>query len=145
MTRLTLLREKGDVMKIAVDFDGTIVDHRYPEIGDEVPGATHWIREFQKAGAKVMLWTMRSDGGKDGPVLSHAVNWCFERGVVFDKVNHDSGQESWTKSPKLYANLYIDDAAFGCPLRENPRCGGRPYVDWSVVGPAVLQLLQSKR
>jgi hypothetical protein len=131
---------------VAVDFDGTIVDHQFPDVGAEVPGALRWLEAWQAAGASLILWTMRSDGrsgdGKEnGPVLSDAVNFCRDRGLEFFSVNGNPTQ-TWTKSPKAYAHVYVDDAAFGCPLRENPRCGGRPYVDWEKVGPAVLDLIR---
>lgn len=134
-------------MTIAVDFDGTIADHRYPEIGAEVPGAIPALKAFCEAGAKLILWTMRSGSrdeveGRD--CLSEAVEWCRVRGVEFDGLNANPTQGTWTHSPKVYANVYIDDAAFGCPLRENPRMGGRPFVDWSIVGPAVLAMIRPK-
>lgn len=134
---------------IAVDFDGTIVDHRFPDIGAESPGAFRWLKQWQEAGAKLILWTMRSDdrqgeGPENGPVLSDAVEFCRKNGVEFWAVNSNPQQCSWTRSPKVYAHLYVDDAAFGVPLRENPRSGGRPMVDWDVVGPAVLAMIQGK-
>lgn len=123
---------------IAVDFDGTIVDHRYPDIGGVVPGAIAWLKAFANEGAKLILWTMRS-----GVELDAAVGFCEAAGLEFYGVNSNPTQLSWTNSPKAYAHLYIDDAAFGCPLKENPRCGGRPFVDWDTVGPAVLATLES--
>lgn len=130
---------------VAVDFDGTLADHRYPEIGDEVPGAFEALRALRAAGARLVLWTMRSGGRGDGTdPLAEAVSWCRDRGVEFDGVNASPGQESWTTSPKAYAHVYVDDAAFGCPLRANPRMGGRPFVDWSVVGPALLALAAAR-
>ena len=122
-------------MNIAIDFDGTIVLHEFPDIGREVPGAFEWMKKFQDAGCKLILWTMRSDGDNFGPVLTQAVEFCRERGVEFWGVNENPGQD-WSDSPKAYAHVYIDDAAFGCPLVENP--GGRPFVDWDSVGPAIL-------
>jgi hypothetical protein len=129
-------------MKIAVDFDGTIVDHRFPDIGAPNPGAFFWLQEFQKAGAELILWTMRCDEGKYGKTLTAAVDHCRENGVEFIGANENPGQESWTFSPKAYAVIYIDDAAFGCPMRENPRMGGRPMADWAIIGPAVLKRIQ---
>lgn len=128
-------------MLIAVDFDGTIADHRYPDIGAEVPGAFKWLRALAEAGAKLILWTMRCDSDRSGPTLTQAVEFCRKNGVEFYCVNCNPDQKTWTDSPKCYAQLYIDDAAFGCPLRENPRAGGRPFVDWDIVGPAVLATL----
>ncbi len=131
-------------MIIAIDFDGTIVDHQFPEIGGEAPEVFDWLKQFQKAGAKLILWTMRSDGSKQGGLLSDAVEFCRQHGVEFWGVNENPEQQSWTTSPKCYANVYIDDAAFGCPLRDYPRAGSRPVVDWSIVGPAVLSMILVK-
>lgn len=66
---------------------------------------------------------MRSDN-----YLGEAVEWCKERGLEFWAHNENPGQSEWTNSPKVFANIYIDDAAHGCPLI----CpdGQRPYVDW---------------
>ena len=128
-------------MFIAVDFDGTIVEHEYPDIGKEVPGAIEWLLKWQAAGASLILWTMRCDSGPDGEVLEDAVRWCRDRGVEFAGHNRNPAQH-WSQSPKAYASVYVDDAAFGCPLVVTEE--GRPYVDWSVVGPAVLKLLEAK-
>ncbi len=49
-------------MKVAIDFDGTIVEHKFPEVGKPVPGAIEWMKKWQDAGAQLILWTMRSDG-----------------------------------------------------------------------------------
>lgn len=115
---------------LAIDFDGTIADHRYPGIGDAVPGAFHWMKKFQEAGAKLILYTVRRDGTRDGPVLTQAVDYCRSNGIEFYRT---------PTSSKPYADIYIDDAAFGCPLRDNP--SGRPMVDWDVVGPKVMEAL----
>jgi len=130
-------------MYIAIDFDGTIVEHRYPDLGKCV-GAIEWMKKFQEAGAKLILWTMRNDSAKDGPVLSQAVEFCRAAGVEFYGVNSNPSQASWSESPKAYAHVYIDDAAFGCPLRESVR-GERPYVDWTIVGPQVLEMIRSQK
>lgn len=131
-------------MIIAVDFDGTLVDHRFPDIGKEVPGAFAWLRKFQEEGAKLILWTCRCDCDEYGPTLTQAVDFCESLGIFFDGVNFNPGQSKWMRSPKIYANIYIDDAAIGCPLRSNPRAGGRPFVDWDVVGYEVYQMLRRK-
>ena len=125
-------------MIIAIDFDGTIADHQFPEIGEPVPGAFEYIKQFKEHGATLVLWTMRSDGQEHGDVLKAAVEFCSEHGVEFDFVNEHP--QDWTTSPKAYAHLYIDDAAFGCPLVDNP--GERPFVDWSVVGPTVMGMIK---
>lgn len=132
-------------MIIAIDFDGTLVDHRFPDIGDEVPGAFDWLKRFQEAGARLILWTMRSDGREHGDVLSSAVEFCRARGIEFWAVNGNPQQSSWTQSPKCYAHAYIDDAAIGCPLRELPRSGAKPAVDWDKIGPIVLAMISGKQ
>ncbi len=126
-------------LTIAVDFDGTIVDHRYPDIGAPACGAFDWLRELKRRGVKLILWTMRSDSSKDGPTLTNAVEFCRKHGVEFDHVNENPGQRTWTTSPKCYAHMYIDDAAVGVPLRDSPRAGGRPVVDWHRLGPMILE------
>ena len=123
-------------MYIAVDFDGTIVEHKFPKIGNPVPGALEWLKRFKEAGATLILWTMRSDGQSSGDVLTQAVEFCKENGVEFDFVNKHP--QKWTTSPKAYAHIYIDDAAFGCPLTYEKE---RPMVNWEVVGPQVLSMI----
>ncbi len=119
-------------MFLAIDFDGTIVEHEFPDIGAAAPGVFSWLKEFQAAGAKLILWTMRSDGrtgeGKEcGPVLTQAVEFCREHGLEFYAVNENPTQQSWTNSPKVYAHRYIDDAATG----------------WSIIGPLVLEEIKA--
>lgn len=132
-------------MILAIDFDGTCVDHRYPDVGPDVPGAVEWLRKFAAAGAQLILWTMRSSGHADGTdPLADASAWFEARGIPLYGVNENPDQSSWTSSRKVYAHHYIDDAAVGCPLRQNPRMGGRPFVDWAVVGPAVMTLIDAE-
>ena len=108
-------------MIIAVDFDGTIVKHEYPRIGEECPNA---FRVLKRLGAhKLILYTMRS-----GLQLEEAVAFCKEQGLEFWSVNENPEQYSWTDSRKVYAHMYIDDTALGCPVVKG--VGERPYVDW---------------
>ena len=46
-------------MVIALDFDGTIVEHKYPAIGEEIPFATETIRMLIAERHKVILWSVR--------------------------------------------------------------------------------------
>lgn len=133
-------------MIIAVDFDGTIVEHDFPRIGRSVPGAIEWLKIFQSAGARLILYTMRSDGQKAGNVLTQAVQYCTENGLEFWGINRNPEQDSWTSSPKCYAELYIDDAAFGCPLIgfEGKIISQRPYADWSIIGPKVMKMIEAE-
>lgn len=121
---------------IAVDFDGTVVTHDYPLVGKDVPGAVEVLKDILAEGHKIILNTMRSDDK-----LQDAVNWFKERGIELYGVNENPSQKSWTKSLKVYANRYIDDAVCGCPLLFNSNdwlgdgypVHNRPYVDWMVV------------
>lgn len=128
-----------DRLYVAVDFDGTIVDNRFPEIGDPVPGAIETLISLKERGAVLILWTMRSDGQEHGDVLADALEYCRENGVEFDFANEHP--QDWTTSPKAYAHVYVDDAAAGCPLIDNPKPNGRQMVDWSIVGPMLLKML----
>jgi hypothetical protein len=122
-------------MILGVDFDGTIVESRFPAIGPEAPGAFFWLKRFQELGARLILLTMRSDPRLDGPTpLADAIAFCRQNGVVFWAHNTNPDQVSWTLSTKVFAHGYIDDAAIGCPLISHP-VGGKLVVDWSVVGP----------
>lgn len=135
-------------MIIAVDFDGTIVEHQFPRVGPPVPGAVDWMKRFQELGAKLILWTMRSDGRADGSnPLTDAVEYCRANGIEFWGVNTNPEQAAWTGSPKAYAHVYIDDAAAGTPLVfPHPATGhDRPYVDWEEVGPLVERVLLADR
>lgn len=136
-------------MRIAIDFDGTIVEHKFPDIGREVPGAFEWMKKWQEAGAELILWTMRSDRRINDPslwglYLTFACQYCAGRGIFFAGVNHAPHGRDWTDSPKVYAHIYVDDAAFGCPLTESREMGARPYVDWDIVGPAVLERIEQE-
>lgn len=112
-------------MIIAVDFDGTCVTHEYPKVGREI-GATGVLKKLVARGHHLILFTMRS-----GKELEDAVNWFAERSIPLYGVNTNPGQKEWTQSPKAYAQLYIDDAALGCPLGfEN---GSRAFVAWGEV------------
>lgn len=122
----------------AIDFDGTCVEHDYPRIGPDVPGAAGTLLQLVEQGHELILWTMRSDEG-----LAEAIGWFEARGIPIKAANVNPDQRSWTDSPKVYAGVYIDDAALGCPLvrpsaepweTDRPR----PYVDWK----AVRKLLQ---
>ena len=122
-------------MYICVDFDGTVVDHRYPDIGRPAPGALETLKAVAAKGAKLILFTMRS-----GAELDEAVRYLLKNGVVLYGVNRNPDQDSWTSSPKAYGHVYVDDAAFGCPT-VHPAGFARPCVDWSVVGPALEKVL----
>ena len=97
-------------MIIAVDFDGTIVEHRYPAIGKEIPFALETIRMLLKKQHQIILWTYRA-----GKELDEAVEFCSKRGVEFYAVNKNYPEEKFneTISRKINADIYIDDRNIG--------------------------------
>ena len=99
-------------MVIAVDFDGTIVEHRYPEIGPEIPFAIDTLKMLIADRHKVILWTVR-----EGELLDQAVEWCRQRGVEFYAVNKDYPEEKKEYnnhfSRKIKAEVWIDDRNVG--------------------------------
>src|SRR6056297_3108615 len=97
-------------MKIAVDFDGTIVDNNYPKIGKPKLFAFETLLELQKKGHDLILWTYRS-----GSKLDEAVAFCKEKGLEFYAVNknYPEEQEDERMSRKIAADIYIDDRNLG--------------------------------
>ena len=98
-------------MTIAVDFDGTIVSHRYPEIGREIPFAVDTLKMLTREGHRLILWSVR-----EGHLLDEAVAWCRERGLEFYAVNKDYPEEERSHdnfSRKLKVDLFIDDRNVG--------------------------------
>ena len=114
-------------MYIAVDFDGTCVTHEYPRVGKDI-GAVPVLKKLTDSGHKLILNTMRSVDE-----LADAVHWFIDNDIPLYGVNENPTQKSWTASPKVYAHLYIDDAALGCPLMFDHAVSNRPFVNWELV------------
>ena len=99
-------------MNIAVDFDGTIVTNKYPEIGTERSFAVQTLKMLQEEGHRLILWTCRRDDE-----LTDALNWCKERGLEFYAVNRDFPEEneitSLSYTRKIKADMFIDDRNLG--------------------------------
>jgi hypothetical protein len=97
-------------LTIAVDFDGTIVEHKYPAIGKELPFAIDTLKALRQKGHRLILWTVR-----EGAELEAAVNFCKNKGLVFYAVNRNYPEEKPGDrvSRKILADLYIDDRNFG--------------------------------
>lgn len=96
---------------IAVDFDGTIVEHAYPKIGKEMLFAFATLKALNKKGHKLILWTIRT-----GELLDEAVDYCRQNGVEFYAVNRNYPEEDITTSNvsrKLNADVFIDDRNVG--------------------------------
>lgn len=99
-----------DALTIAVDFDGTIVEHVYPEIGDEMLFAFETLKALQNKGHKLILWTYRA-----GHYLDDAVEYCRVNGVEFYAVNKSYPEEILDDeiSRKVNADIFIDDRNIG--------------------------------
>lgn len=110
----------------AIDFDGTIVTHAYPDIGLDI-GAIKVLKRIQSSGHKIILFTMRS-----GDFLEDAVRYLESKGIQLYGVNENPEQHEWTSSPKPYAHFYIDDTALGCPVTKSV-LSSRAYVKWTEV------------
>lgn len=99
-------------MRIAVDFDGTIVEHKYPYIGKEIPFAIDTLKRLAEERHKLVLWTVR-----EGRLLDEAVAFCKERGLEFYAINQDEPDnvpvKSNQRSRKLKVDLFIDDRNVG--------------------------------
>lgn len=97
-------------MIIAVDFDGTIVEHKYPAIGKEIIFAFQTLKMLNADGHQLILWTIRH-----GKELDEAVQYCMKNGVEFYAINSNYPDESYdgTFSRKVNADLFIDDRNVG--------------------------------
>lgn len=134
-------------MDICIDFDGTCTTHQFPHIGVEI-GAASVLKKLTEKGHRLILFTMRS-----GEHLKNAYDWFYKNDIPLYGVQQNPTQILWTSSPKAYGQMYIDDAALGCPLSTEPieleedsldyslshnlekdgkrfHIPDRPYVDW---------------
>lgn len=121
-------------VKIAVDFDGTIVEHAYPLIGKEQLFAFQTLTQLNKMGARLILWTFRC-----GKELDEAVEYCRKNGVEFYAINKNYPEEVYdeTISRKIDADIYIDDK----------NVGGFPGWSeiWQMLNPFELQQLEAEK
>jgi|688.fasta_scaffold455636_3 hypothetical protein len=136
-------------MVIAIDFDGTCVTHEFPNVGKDI-GAAPVLKQLVDNGHQLILFTMRSNRGEKGeikdptiedvtgPFLDDAIRWFKDNDIPLYGIQSNPTQREWTTSPKCYAQLYIDDAALGCPLIHGEFTDNgekylrypRPHVDW---------------
>ena len=105
---------------LKIDFDGTLVEHRFPHIGEPLPHAFEVLKELQDHGYKLILWTCRENVGSkiDKQYLTDAVNFCKENGVEFDAVNEtildfDFRADYDCEKRKPHATWHIDDRNLG--------------------------------
>lgn len=94
---------------IAVDFDGTIVYNKYPNIGKPLPFAFETMKMLQQKGHRLILWTVRTDN-----LLEKAVAFCKKNGVEFYAVNEEyAGEGADLKNRKINVDIFIDDRDVG--------------------------------
>lgn len=98
----------------AVDFDGTLCESIFPDIGmPNMSLINHLIRR-RKQGNKIILWTCRC-----GDRLQEAVEWCKQYGLGFDAINENLPETieyfGGTESRKIHADIFIDDKAVNKP------------------------------
>jgi histidinol phosphatase-like enzyme len=95
---------------VAIDFDGTIVEHEFPEMGDLKPYAKEVINKLHEEGYYIIIWTCRGEYG-----LIDAINFLKENEIHFDKINENAPYEMicFKPSPKIFANFYVDDRNVG--------------------------------
>lgn len=105
-------------MIYAIDFDGTLCDNKYPEIGEPKEDVIRAVKYAQESGVKFILWTCR-----EGEKLQQAVEWCAEHGITFDAVNDnlpEINEQFGNNCRKVFADWYIDDrnarGFFGCEI-----------------------------
>jgi len=107
-----------DFKVIATDFDGTLCENKWPEIGAPNTKLINYLKTEKKFGTKLILWTCR-----EGYKLEKAVDWCRLQGLKFDAVNHNLPEviELYGgDTRKISADEYIDDkmcAQFELPFR----------------------------
>lgn len=103
-------KTNNDLPKIvAIDFDGTLVEDKFPEIGEPNMGMFSLVKALQAQGVRVILWTSR-----DGKNLIDAVSYCHQKGIVFDAINTNIPEVIAlynNDTRKVFADLYIDDKA----------------------------------
>jgi hypothetical protein len=108
-----------------IDFDGTVVTHAYPLIGNDI-GSQAVLKRLVDAGHQLILFTMRGDDSH----LKEVVNWFKKNNIPLYGINTNPSQKSWTNSPKSHADFIIDDTAIGVPLKYDWNLSSRPFVDW---------------
>lgn len=122
-------------MIIAIDFDGVCVSNEFPDMGYDI-GAVTVLQELTAKGYKLILCTMRY-----GENLKEAEMWFQAYGIPLYAINRNPMQWKISKSPKIFADLYIDDRALGCPLKTDITISKKPFIDWTKARELLKNLL----
>lgn len=102
----------NDIRTVAVDFDGTLVENKYPQIGEPLRFGFNTLIKMQRDGWKIILLTMR-----EGQLLEEAIKFSAKQGLIFDAVNENPFWKDKDEEPKrkIHADIYIDDHGLGIP------------------------------
>ena len=114
-------------MDILIDFDGTVVTHKYPKIGNEIDNCVKTLKRLIDSGHNLILFTMRDD-----IELQDAIQWFKSKNIPLYGINKNPTQHIWTTSSKAYGTLIIDDICLGIPLLYD-NDSQRDFVDWNKV------------
>lgn len=113
-------------LTIAVDFDGTLVTNEFPKVGATLPKCVDVLKQIVKNKHKLILLTMRS-----GVTLTPAKEWFELNDIKLYAINRNPQQETWSKSNKIFADVYIDDNNLGIPIFHDRN--GKKCVNWDQV------------
>lgn len=145
-------------MNILIDFDGTVVTHNFPDIGEDI-GSVPVLKELINNGHNLILFTMRSNVTnpwasdpdlvlESGQYLTEAIAWFEANDIPLYGIQINPTQASWTTSPKPYGHLIIDDTCLGIPMIyppnipeyfNKPITTDRPFVDWVKVREMLIE------
>ena len=121
-------------MKVYLDFDGTVVEHAYPNIGKLNPGSFAIIKKLQSAGHELILNTYRSD--VDDGSIKEAINYLnlnkeFKIEPILKRTKRKLDPPEWDLNRFIKNNvMYIDDICKGTPMRNNISLKNGKMVDW---------------
>jgi len=128
MTRKFTAENLKDIV-IGLDFDGTCVSHEFPFIGKDIGAVPVLKRLIKEYNVKFILNTVR-----DNKYLDEAAKWCKDNDIPLYGVNVNPEQESFSNSPKVHADMFIDDLSLGIPLiYPDNDITKKPHVDWKEV------------
>ena len=123
---------------IAVDFDGTIVAAKYPDIGRDL-GGLFWLSQLKNAGGELILWTCRT-----GRQLAEARDWMEDNGYLdlFSGFNEQAPSVQIVDDPrKIIADVYVGDRALGAPIRHYVDGRLPDHYDWNKAGPVLIKMI----
>ena len=114
-----------------IGFDGTCVSNNFPEVGHDI-GAQEVLKKLVKNGHQLILFTVRANNS-EGNYLDDAVQWFKDNNIPLYGINKNPKQQTWSTSPKPFANYMIDDTALGCPLILDRTKSQVPFVNWKLI------------